>query len=226
MKRIVAAVAAVAAVILAAGPAWAHVEVSLDGLGSDRVATASFEVPNERPDSGTVGLEVDFPDSPVIPTVTTAPLAGWTASVEMRSLAAPVTVNGKQYTQVAAKVVWTGGPLTGTDKIKFSLTLGPIPAGADTVELKALQTYQSGEVVRWIEPTPKGGDEPEHPTPVLELGKKGGEGGTAAKPAKKMSDDGGMGAPVVVAIVAGAVAVIGAVVIIVRRRARPWSQSS
>jgi Domain of unkown function (DUF1775) len=38
-------------------------------------------------------------------------------------------------------------------------------------EFKALQTYSDGDVVQWIEPTVKGGAEPEHPPPVLKLTK-------------------------------------------------------
>ena len=34
---------------------------------------------------------------------------------------------------------------------------------------KAVQTYESGEVVRWIEQAAEGADEPEHPAPVLAL---------------------------------------------------------
>jgi hypothetical protein len=32
---------------------------------------------------------------------------------------------------------------------------------------KALQTYSTGEVVRWIEVAPEGGARPEHPAPVV-----------------------------------------------------------
>ena len=32
---------------------------------------------------------------------------------------------------------------------------------------KALQTYSDGNVVRWIEEPVDGGEEPEHPAPVL-----------------------------------------------------------
>jgi hypothetical protein len=37
------------------------------------------------------------------------------------------------------------------------------------LEFKAVQTYDNGDVVRWIESTPPGGAEPEHPAPVLTL---------------------------------------------------------
>ena len=42
-----------------------------------------------------------------------------------------------------------------------------MPEGVDALEFPALQTYDSGEVVRWIEPTPPGGEEPEHPAPAV-----------------------------------------------------------
>ena len=45
----------------------------------------------------------------------------------------------------------------------------------DTVDFKALQTYNNGDIVRWIEPTPAGGEEPEHPAPVLTRARQGRE---------------------------------------------------
>ena len=64
-------------------------------------------------------------------------------------------------------VTWTGGPLTGSQEVEFPLSLGTIPANTKTVQFKALQTYDNNTVVRWIEVTPAGGAEPEHPAPVL-----------------------------------------------------------
>ena len=50
-----------------------------------------------------------------------------------------------------------------------TVSAGPLPTKVKTVEFKAVQTYSDGEVVRWIESTPKGGPEPEHPAPTLTL---------------------------------------------------------
>jgi hypothetical protein len=44
-----------------------------------------------------------------------------------------------------------------------------------TLEFRALQTYDNGAVVRWIEATPPGGPEPDHPAPVLTIGATAGE---------------------------------------------------
>jgi hypothetical protein len=39
----------------------------------------------------------------------------------------------------------------------------------DTVSFPATQTYSDGTVVKWDQPSPPGGDEPEHPAPTLAL---------------------------------------------------------
>ncbi len=44
-----------------------------------------------------------------------------------------------------------------------------LPTDTKQIEFKAVQTYSNGEVIRWIESTPKGGPEPELPAPVLKL---------------------------------------------------------
>ena len=48
----------------------------------------------------------------------------------------------------------------------FDISAGPLPA-AGTVALPAVQTYSDGTVVRWDQPNPSGGAEPEHPAPEL-----------------------------------------------------------
>jgi hypothetical protein len=47
--------------------------------------------------------------------------------------------------------------------------MGPLPTDTDQLVFKALQTYDNGEVVRWIDAAPQGAPEPEHPAPVLTL---------------------------------------------------------
>jgi uncharacterized protein len=47
--------------------------------------------------------------------------------------------------------------------------VGPLPDDVDSLAFPAIQTYEGNEEVAWIEPTPEGGEEPEHPAPVLEL---------------------------------------------------------
>jgi uncharacterized protein YcnI len=49
------------------------------------------------------------------------------------------------------------------------VSAGPLPDDVDQLVFPAIQTYDDGETVRWIEETPEGGAEPEHPAPVLTL---------------------------------------------------------
>jgi hypothetical protein len=44
-----------------------------------------------------------------------------------------------------------------------------LPTDTDQLVFKALQTYDNGEVVRWIDTPAPGAAEPEHPAPVLTL---------------------------------------------------------
>ena len=66
----------------------------------------------------------------------------------------------------------TGGRIEGEGSQALTLALGPLPDG-DRVVSRAVQTYDSGEGVRWTE----GGTGAEWPAPVLRL--------TGAAPATK-----------------------------------------
>ena len=91
--------------------------------------------------------------------------------------------------------------------------MGPLPETKEIV-FKALQTYSDGDVVRWIEVTPAGGQEPEHPAPVVSL-TKAAEGadhhaasaGTEAA-ASTSSDSSSSDTLAIVAIVVAALGVI------------------
>jgi hypothetical protein len=65
--------------------------------------------------------------------------------------------------------VWTGGPLTGEEEVEFTFQ-AKLPPDVQTLEFKALQHYNNGQTVSWIEETPPGGEEPDHPAPVLTIG--------------------------------------------------------
>ena len=44
-----------------------------------------------------------------------------------------------------------------------------MPTDVDSLSFPAVQTYSSGEEVAWIQATPEGGEEPEHPAPTVHL---------------------------------------------------------
>ena len=167
--RLLALIAAVAIAIAGAPSAWAHVTVNPGEAEKGGFAKLSFRVPNERDDSGTTTVEVNFPAEQPIPFVSVLPHPGWTYTVERTQLDEPVGGEGEEITEVVSKITWTGGPIKPGEFDEFEVSAGPLPEDADQLEFKALQTYESGEVVRWIESTPASGEEPEHPAPVLRL---------------------------------------------------------
>jgi periplasmic copper chaperone A len=96
------------------------------------------------------------------------PIPGWTATVKTMKVTKPIKTDNGDVTQGVASVTWTGGRIVPGDFQEFKVSVG-LPAAASSIEFKALQTYSDGTIVRWIEDTPPGRPEPEHPAPVLTL---------------------------------------------------------
>jgi uncharacterized protein len=213
----------VATVGLLAASASAHVtivtygEVQQGGFG-----TVGFNVPNETEDSGTVGLEVQMPADHPIAFVSVQPKPGWNVETTMRTLDEPIEGEGETVDQVVDSIKWTA---TGDTQIapgqfdQFWISVGPLPTDVDSLEFPALQTYDNGDVVRWIEPTPASGEEPEHPAPTLELVAPSGDA-AAPENSDAESDDGDSNTLAVIALVVGGLALIAAVgaLVVSRRR--------
>jgi uncharacterized protein YcnI len=155
-----------------AGTAFAHVTVSPDTAPRAGDATVSLQVPNEEDSAATVKFEIDLPVDRPIAAVNLEPVAGWTAVATTSKLTTPIKSDDGEVTQAVTKVVWTassGGGIKPGQFQQFPISLDSLP-DADSIEIKALQTYANGDVVRWIDdPAPAGQDEPEHPAPVLTL---------------------------------------------------------
>ena len=124
---------------------------------------------NERPDSGTASLEVNIPEDTPIPSISVKPTPGWTYAVERRTLAEPIDMHGEQVTEVVSKITWTGGTINPGEFQEFEISAGPLPEDVDQILFPSIQTYASGEVVRWIDEPLESGEEPEHPAPLLTL---------------------------------------------------------
>lgn len=188
---------------LAAG---AHVEIEADGsVAADGTVKATLVVPNECEGSETTSIDLNFPATPALTTVTEDAVSGFTAAN---------TTSGATVT----KVTWTG-TVSGTEEKKLPLTLGPIPSGTEEVKFTALQNCANGDVIRWVEPTPPGGEEPEFPAPVLALTKSTAETPSTSKvevTTKDSSDDSNTTA-IVIAVIAGVV-VIGGIAFAISRR--------
>ncbi|HJD85753.1 YcnI family protein [Kitasatospora aureofaciens] len=168
------ALTAAASVVALAGPAFAHVTVNPGSAAQGGYATVNFQVPDESDTASTVKLEVNLPLDHPLASVRTMPMPGWTATVEKSKLDKPIKVHGSDVNEAVSKITWTADANT---KIapgqfgEFKLSLGPLPADADSMVFKALQTYDNGDVVRWIDEAQAGQPEPAHPAPTLKLTK-------------------------------------------------------
>ncbi|MGA5817241.1 YcnI family protein [Kitasatospora sp. NPDC094028] len=190
-SRRLAAVAltAAASVVALAGPAFAHVTVNPGKAVQGGYTAVDFRVPNENDAAGTVKVEVNLPLDHPLASVRTMPLPGWTAAVEKSKLDKPIKVHGSDVNEAASKIIWTadaGTKIAPGQFQEFRVSLGPLPTDADSMVFKALQTYDNGDVVRWIDEAKDGQPEPAHPAPVLKLTKAaaGEDGhGVTASPA-------------------------------------------
>jgi len=165
------AAAIVAAALALAAPlaASAHVRVDPDQAAAGSYAVMTFRVPTESATAGTVKLEVDFPTATPFTSVSYQPVPGWSAVVTTSKLTKPVKIAGATVTEAPTKVVWTadhGVQIAPGQFQQFSVSAGIVP-NTGKVELPATQTYSDGTVVKWDQPTPASGQEPEHPAPTL-----------------------------------------------------------
>jgi uncharacterized protein YcnI len=156
----------------AALPAGAHVSIKPDVAQKGSFSVFSFSVPNESSTASTVKLEVTFPTDHPIAFVSVQPIPGWTWSAEKTTLAKPLKTEDGEITQAVSKITWSGGTIAPGEFQLFTVSAGPLPTKAKSIEFKAVQTYSDGDIVRWIESAPKGGPEPEFPAPVLKLAGK------------------------------------------------------
>lgn len=169
MRRLLVAVAAGAALAFAPA-AVAHVTAQPLEQTAGGFTKIVFRMPNERP-VPTVKLEVQLP--PELDAVRVAAVPGWTYKLTRRKLPQPREVFGQQVTDYVATIEWTGR--LGVDEFQefpVSMRLPDKGTFGSYVVFPALQSYQGGEVVRWIQrpDTPEGNfDELEEPAPRVLL---------------------------------------------------------
>lgn len=147
MRRPLAAGAVVAAALIVAAPAWAHVEldpasakanlptpveiVVEHGCGTSPISKVATQLPPEA-----VDVVPEAPD-------------GWTVSI-------------------AGKVVtWDGSARPVAEDLHLGLTFTARAEVGTELGFPTIESCPNGESVRWIEDVPEGGDETQHPQPRL-----------------------------------------------------------
>ena len=164
MRKWIALAAVAAGVLGVAAPAGAHVTLQPNEVPADGFTRLNVRVPNERDEASTTQVRVRFP--PGFYSVSYEPVAGWSVTLKRRKLRTPAEQFGETVTEEVDTVTFTGagrtlGPGQFTD---FGLSLATPDKPDPTLTFKALQTYDHGEVVRWIGPP-----DAEEPAPQVTL---------------------------------------------------------
>jgi uncharacterized protein YcnI len=221
MKRTIplAILAALAVPAVADG----HITVQPSTVPAGGFTRLDVRVPNERDDQGTVKVDVKL--SPGIVSSSYEPVPGWTVKVTKERLSKPIKVEGLDVSEQVSRITWTGdgkeGVIAPGQFRDFGVSLA-IPKGnpGSKLTFKALQTYQGGEVVRWI--GPEDGDEPAPTVTLVAAGEGGGHGaptlggaaaGATDAPAqtRAAADEGGSDGLVIAALVLGALALLAGI---------------
>lgn len=164
--------------------ASAHVTLQPEEVPAGGFTRLDVRVPTERDDASTTKVEVQLP--PGFLFVSTEPVPGWDAKVIKRKLDKPVEQFGEQISEEVGQISFTakgGAAGIGPGEFQdFGLSVSvPDKAGA-TLAFKAVQTYSSGEVVRWIGPP-----DSEEPAPQVKLAAAEAEGGASEPVANEQS---------------------------------------
>ncbi len=215
----VSSLLAIAAIVFGATAVSAHVVVNSTDAVQGGFGTLVFRVPNESTTgAATTKLAIAMPMTTPFAAVQPAVKPGWTITTTTQQLTHTITADDFTVNKAISSVTWTAN--TKADGIApdlvdfFTVVVGNLPK-SDTVVFTATQTYSDGQVVKWDEPYPASGDEPENPTPVLHL--------TSATTSGPSTNGSTSPWAIVLAIIALVLAALALAVSLIRRPQTPIS---
>jgi uncharacterized protein len=210
----------VIAALLSPASAEAHVTLQPSEQPADQFVRADLRVPNERDNASTNKVEVRFP--PGFLFASYEPVPGWKGRITTEKLAKPVpspekgeppiTEQVKEFTVAATNNSTAIGPGQFQD---FGLSLLMPKKPGKTLAFKAIQTYDNGEVVRWIGPPGS-----EEPAPQVKLTSGSETAGTPAASTSKDDDDASKGLGIAALILGGIGVLVGGTALVASRRRR------
>jgi uncharacterized protein YcnI len=145
-------------VLYGTAPAGAHGQLQPSAAAPGSIVDVTLTLANERSDAGIVRVQLQFPPGTGLTLVSLPTAPGWVATAVGGSVGGPAT--GLDWSRPS-------GPPRENAQLQF--TVGPLPAAEGQLQFKVVQTYDNGDVDRWIEDWPAGSPEPERPGPVLKL---------------------------------------------------------
>jgi uncharacterized protein YcnI len=148
--RLSCCLAVVAAIVVTASPASAHITLKAKEAAIDSSYDAVFVVPHGCAGSATTRIRVQIPEGVIV--IKPMPTAGWNVEAVAGKYAAAYDYQGSSVSEGAKEVVWSGGNLPDHTREEFVistfLTGGLKP---DTVlYFPTVQECEQG-VSRWID---------------------------------------------------------------------------
>ena len=204
-------------VLALAAPAGAsaHVTLQPSEAAAGDFTVLDVRVPNESDDAATTKVDVQLPSGFVFASYQRVP--GWSVEVKTEKLAKPVQTDDGAVTSEVREMAWTAdsdkdgiGPGQFQD---FPISVQIPGEAGDTLTFKALQTYDDGEVVRWI-----GAPESEHPAPQVAVTEGGEDHHGAAATDQAEADDSDGNGLAIAALVVGVIALLLGGAALVRSR--------
>ena len=173
--RTAAAATAVVAALALPAAASAHVTLQPNTAPANGFTRLDVRVPTERDDAATVKVDVQLP--PGFAFVSYEPRPGWDVAVQRQKADEPIEVEGGfEVDEQVTRITWSGGRIEPGEFIDFGLSLRmPDGQAGQQLTFKALQTYDDGEVVRWIGP-----EDADEPAPIVTLTAAASGGGHGA----------------------------------------------
>jgi uncharacterized protein YcnI len=146
------ALATAVAALAVPAAAQAHVTLQPNQAAAGAFTVLDVRVPTERDNASTSKVDVQFPNG--FASVSYQAVPGWRVRVIKKKLATPIQTDDGPITEGVSRMVWTrtsrrGGIEPGQFQ-DFPISVQIPGKAGDKLTFKALQTYSSGEIVRWI----------------------------------------------------------------------------
>ena len=168
LKRILFGV--VAAFIAAANPAFAHVTVQPNEAVIGSFSRFVVHVPNEQEEASTTKVQVNLPP---LAFTSFEPKDGWQRQTETVEFDEPIVAFEQEITEGIGTVTWSGGEIKPHEFVEFGFS-ARMPDEETTLTFEAIQTYDNGDVVRWVGAADS--EEPAAQLTVLDIGAGEGQG--------------------------------------------------
>lgn len=169
--------------------AAAHIRVQPEEVEAGAYTVLYVNVPNESRNLATTKVVVEFP--PGFTYALYRPVAGWAGEVKMTKAGKSI-IGGRTVPAGVDRVTWTarqpGAEIQPDQFEEFPIAVQIPDTAGEAFTFKAMQTYENGEVVRWV-----GGPNSREPAPQVLVTAAGEGQGTAvgedATPEENSEDD-------------------------------------